>query len=83
MKLIHVKGKCVIAVLDSFESIAWFKKQEIINMLYTSVTRPTHELLMVSLEKNEFSKKAADVINSMKKDGPKLDKNLTKKINFL
>jgi DNA helicase IV len=64
-----ISYKCVIVVLDSFESITWFKKQEIINMLYTSVTRPTHELLIVSLEKNEHSKKAADVIDSMKKDG--------------
>ena len=64
-----ISYKCVIVVLDSFESITWFKKQEIINMLYTSVTRPTHELLMVSLEENEFSKKAADVIDLMKKDG--------------
>jgi hypothetical protein len=64
-----ISYKCVIVVLDNFESITWFKKQEIINMLYTSVTRPTHELLLVSLEENEFSKKAADVIDLMKKDG--------------
>jgi hypothetical protein len=44
-----ISYKCVILVLDSFESITWFGGQEIINMLYTSVTRPTHELLLVSV----------------------------------
>jgi hypothetical protein len=60
-----ISYKCVILVLDGFESITWFGGQEIINMLYTGVTRPTHELLLVSLVENKYSRKAAGVLGAM------------------
>jgi hypothetical protein len=60
-----ISYKCVILVLDGFESITWFGGQEIINMLYTGVTRPTHELLLVSLVENKYSRKAADVVGAL------------------
>ncbi len=60
-----ISYKCVILVLDGFESITWFGGQEIINMLYTGVTRPTHELLLVSLVENKYSRKAAGVVGAM------------------
>ena len=57
--------KCVILVLDGFESITWFGRQEITNMIYTSVTRATHELMLVSMDENEFSRKAASILNTI------------------
>lgn len=31
-------------------------------MLYASVTRATHELMLVSMDENEFSRKAASIL---------------------
>lgn len=37
-------------------------KQEILNMLYTSVTRETHELLLAAFEENQYSRKAVELL---------------------
>ena len=58
-----ISYKCVIVIMDNFEDQRWQKLKK--NLAYITLTRATHNLLLVFSEKNDTYEKTINIIDCM------------------